>query len=67
LAQQKQEDFRIRINPEYEAIWQEFKSDEVYERLSQNIKKLGQLHPIIVNQHGIILDGHSRYHIFFMH
>jgi hypothetical protein len=61
LAQQKQ-DF-IRINPEYEEIWQEFKSDEVYERLSQNIKKLGQLHPIIVNQHGIILDGHSRYHI----
>jgi hypothetical protein len=62
LAQQKQ-DFKIRINPEYEAIWQEFKSDEVYERLFQNIKKLGQLHPIIVNQHGIILDGHSRYHI----
>jgi DNA methylase len=58
-----QQDFKITINPAYEAIWQEFKSDEVYERLSENIKKLGQLHPIIVNQHGIILDGHSRYHI----
>jgi ParB-like chromosome segregation protein Spo0J len=36
-------------------------SPEEYESLKQSIMKDGLYVPIIVNQNGIILDGHHRY------
>ena len=52
---------RIRINPEYASLVSEL-SPEESESLKQSIKKANRLNvPIIVNQDGIILDGHHRY------
>src|ERR687897_3929788 len=52
---------RIRINPEYASMIPK-QSPEEYESLKQSIKKENGLYvPIIVNQNGIILDGHHRY------
>ena len=52
---------RIRINPEYANLVSEL-SPEESESLKQSIKKANRLNvPIIVNQDGIILDGHHRY------
>ena len=51
----------IRINPEYASLVPEL-SPEESESLKQSIKKANRLNvPIIVNQDGIILDGHHRY------
>jgi ParB-like nuclease domain len=52
---------RIRINPEYASLVSEL-SPEKFESLKRSIKKANRLNvPIIVNQDGIILDGHHRY------
>jgi ParB-like chromosome segregation protein Spo0J len=52
---------QIRINPEYASLVPELPPKE-YESLKQSIKEANVLHvPIIVNQDGIILDGHHRY------
>jgi ParB-like chromosome segregation protein Spo0J len=51
---------QIRINPEYSSLVPEL-SPEEYEPLKQSIKENGLYVPIIVNQNGIVLDGHHRY------
>jgi ParB-like chromosome segregation protein Spo0J len=51
---------QLRINPEYASLVSEL-SPEEYESLRQSIKENGLYLPIIVNQNGIILDGHHRY------
>ena len=52
---------RIRINPEYASMVPK-QSPEEYESLKQSIKEENGLYvPIIVNQNGVILDGHHRY------
>jgi ParB-like chromosome segregation protein Spo0J len=52
---------QIRINREYASLVSELSPDE-FESLKQSIKKANGLYvPIIVNQDGIILDGHHRY------
>src|SRR5918997_5301300 len=54
---------RIRINPEYASMVPK-QSPEEYESLKQSIKEENGLYiPIIVNQNGVILDGHHRYKI----
>lgn len=50
----------LQINPEYASMVPEL-SPEEYESLKQSIMKDGLYVPIIVNQNGIILDGHHRY------
>ena len=52
---------QIRISPEYASLVSELLPEE-FESLKQSIKKANGLYvPIIVNQDGIILDGHHRY------
>jgi hypothetical protein len=52
---------QIRISPEYASLVPEL-SPEKFELLKQSIKEAnGLFAPIIVNQDGIILDGHHRY------
>jgi ParB-like chromosome segregation protein Spo0J len=52
---------RIRINPEYASMVPK-QSPEEYESLKRSIKEENGLYvPIIVNQNGIVLDGHHRY------
>ena len=52
---------RIRINPEYASMVPK-QSPEEYESLKRSIKEENGLYvPIIVNQNGVILDGHHRY------
>jgi ParB-like nuclease domain len=52
---------QIRINPEYASLVPEL-SPEEFESLKQSIKEANGLYvPIIVNQDGIIPDGHHRY------
>lgn len=50
----------LKVNPEYEAILPKLLPEE-FESLKNSIKEDGQLYPIIVNQDGIILDGHHRF------
>ena len=51
---------QVKINPEYASLVSEL-SPEENESLKQSIKENGLHVPIIVNQNGIILDGHHRY------
>ena len=52
---------QAKINPEYANLVPELSLEE-YESLKQSIKKENGLYvPIIVNQNGVILDGHHRY------
>lgn len=52
---------QIRIDPEYASMVPK-QSPEEYESLKQSIKEENGLYvPIIVNQNGVILDGHHRY------
>jgi ParB/RepB/Spo0J family partition protein len=51
---------KTRINLEYASLVSEL-SPEEFESLKQSIKANGLYVPIIVNQDGIILDGHHRY------
>ena len=53
---------KIKINPEYASLVHPL-SEEEYNSVKQSIEKEGQYYPIIVNQDGIILDGHHRYKI----
>jgi ParB-like chromosome segregation protein Spo0J len=50
----------IVINDEYSSLVPEIFAQE-YESLKQSIKENGLYVPIILNQHGILLDGHHRY------
>ena len=52
---------QIRISPEHASLVSEL-SPEEFQSLKQSIKEVNGLYvPIIVNQDGIILDGHHRY------
>jgi N6-adenosine-specific RNA methylase IME4/predicted XRE-type DNA-binding protein len=51
---------QVTIDPEYEAIMPRLSKEE-YEILKASIKTDGQFVPIIVNENGIILDGHHRF------
>jgi ParB-like nuclease domain len=53
---------KIKINSEYASLVHPL-SEEEYNSVKQSIEKDGQYYPIIVNQDGIILDGHHRYKI----
>jgi DNA modification methylase len=53
---------KLVILPEYSAILTPMTPEE-YEGLKLSIKERGQLLPIIINQDGVILDGHNRYQI----
>jgi ParB-like chromosome segregation protein Spo0J len=51
----------IKISQEYAQLVPELTKEE-FEELKQSIKEADDLYvPIIVNQHGVILDGHHRY------
>ena len=50
----------IKINPEYQTLVFDLSKEE-YKSLKESIAKNGLYVPIIVNQNGIILDGHHRY------
>jgi ParB-like chromosome segregation protein Spo0J len=51
---------QVKINPEYASLVSEL-SPEEYESLKQSIKEKGLYVPLIVNQDGIVLDGHHRF------
>jgi ParB-like chromosome segregation protein Spo0J len=53
-------DPQVKINPEYASLVPEL-SPEEYESLKQSIKENGLYVPLIVNQDGIVLDGHHRF------
>jgi ParB-like chromosome segregation protein Spo0J len=59
LQQQKE---NIKINPEYQSLVSDLSDDEK-KTLRESIAKDGLFVPIIVNQDGVILDGHHRYKI----
>jgi ParB-like chromosome segregation protein Spo0J len=50
---------QVEINPEYASLVSEL-SPEEYESLKRSIKENGLYVPLIVNQDGIVLDGHHR-------
>ena len=51
---------QAKINPEYASLVPELLPEE-YESLKQSIKENGLYVPLIVNQDGIVLDGHHRF------
>jgi DNA methylase/ParB-like nuclease domain len=51
---------KIKINEEYAKLVSEISQSD-YESLKTSIKEDGLFVPIILNQHGTILDGHHRY------
>ena len=53
---------QLKVHPEYEALLPKLPKEE-YEALKLSIQNEGQHHPIIVNEDGIILDGHHRFQI----
>ena len=53
---------KIKINSEYANLLPELTIEE-YESLKESIKQHGLWVPLIVNQDGMILDGHHRYKI----
>jgi hypothetical protein len=53
---------KIKIKKEYESLVHSL-SEEDYSKLRASIKAHGQYLPIIINQAGIILDGHHRYKV----
>jgi hypothetical protein len=54
--------FQIKIDQEYSSLVPELSVGE-YTSLRQSIKENGLYLPIIVNQNGIVLDGHHRYRV----
>jgi ParB-like nuclease family protein len=50
----------IKINNEYASLVPELTKEE-YESLKESIKQNGIWVPLIVNQDGVLLDGHHRY------
>src|SRR4051812_31397825 len=57
---QNQNTVRIKINDEYAKLVPEIPQSD-YQSLKASIKENGLFVPIILNQYGIILDGHHRY------
>jgi ParB-like chromosome segregation protein Spo0J len=53
---------KIEINPEYASLVPPL-SEEEYNSVKKSVKENGLYIPIIVDQNGIILDGHHRYKI----
>ena len=53
---------KITVNPEYDKQVPRLSQQE-YSSLKQDIVEHGQLYPIIVNQDGVVLDGHHRFRI----
>jgi ParB-like chromosome segregation protein Spo0J len=53
---------KITINPEYDKQVPKL-SEQEYNSLMESIKEYGQLSPILVNQDGVVLDGHHRFRI----
>jgi ParB-like chromosome segregation protein Spo0J len=52
----------LTVNPEYERQVPKLTEQE-YNELMQSMKDYGQLSPILVNQDGVVLDGHHRFRI----
>jgi hypothetical protein len=52
----------IIVNPEYASLVPEI-SDSQYKQIKQDIQEHGQHVPIIINQKGEILDGHTRFKV----
>ena len=52
----------LEVSQEYASLVPQLSAEE-YESLKQSIKENGLYVPIIVNQDGIILDGHHRYKV----
>ena len=52
----------IRINNKYASLVPELTREE-YESLKESIKQNGLWVPLIVNQDGVLLDGHHRYKV----
>jgi ParB-like chromosome segregation protein Spo0J len=50
----------IKTNQEYASLVPQLSKEE-YESLKQSIKENGLWVPIVVNNDGVILDGHHRY------
>lgn len=50
----------IKINPEYAELVSTL-TEEEYDSLKSSINENGLYLPIIINEHGIILDGHHRF------
>ena len=50
------------INPEYEALVPKLSKDQI-DLLSKSIKENGQQESIIINDQGVILDGHHRFKV----
>ena len=53
---------KITINPEYDRQVPKL-SEQECNSLIQSMKDYGQLSPILVNQDGVVLDGHHRFRI----
>ena len=53
---------KIKVSQEYASLVPQLSAEE-YESLRQSIKENGLYVPIMVNQDGIVLDGHHRYRI----
>lgn len=49
----------LKVNPEYEAMMPPLSESE-YQALRESISENGLYHPVIVNEDGIVLDGHHR-------
>jgi hypothetical protein len=52
----------VRIEPKYKSIVPR-PSKEEYEALKASLMKDGQRDPLIIDDHGAILDGYTRYEI----
>ena len=50
------------INPEYESLVPKLSKDQ-FDLILRSIKENGQQEPIIINNKGVILDGHHRFKI----
>ena len=53
---------KLEVSQEYASLVPQLSAEE-YESLKQSIKENGLYVPIIVNQDGIVLDGHHRYKV----
>ena len=49
----------ITVSEEYSSLIRELTKVE-YQSLKQSIKEHGQFIPIVINQNGIVIDGHHR-------
>jgi DNA methylase/ParB-like nuclease domain len=56
---QEEEHLKIMISKEYEELVPRM-SDREYEALKEDIRSHGQQEPIVLNQSGVVIDGHHR-------